>query len=221
MILAVLDTSTRFAGVGVVDEAGKRVTRAWRSNQNHGAELMPALVDSLDELDLSPTDLTHVAVALGPGGFSAVRVGISTALGLVVANQLPVLGIPTHIIEVHPHRKSISADRPVYSLLPAGRNEISWQRHDGRADSETGVAAPEELADHLGSEALVCGEASELMVELLVTSRILDTGSPTRPPDSMIDIASAKFRAGVEMSSELIRPIYARAPSISRPKSAK
>ena len=72
MILAVLDTSTRFAGVGVVDEAGKRATRAWRSNQNHGAELMPALADSLDELDLSPTDLTHIAVALGPGGFSAM-----------------------------------------------------------------------------------------------------------------------------------------------------
>ena len=221
MILAVLDTSTRFAGVGVVDEAGKRATRAWRSNQNHGAELMPALADSLDELDLSPTDLTHIAVALGPGGFSAVRVGISTTLGLAVGNQLPVLGIPTHIIEVHPHRKAISSDRPVYSLLPAGRNEISWQRHDGRPDSETGVASPEELADHLGPEALICGEASELMVELLVPSRILDNKSPIRPPDSMIDIASAKFRAGVEMSNEQIRPIYARAPSISRPKSAK
>ena len=85
MILAVIDTSTRFAGVGVMNDAGTRVTRAWRSDQNHGRELMPALVESLAELSLDPTDIPHVAVALGPGGFSAVRVGISAALGLVVA----------------------------------------------------------------------------------------------------------------------------------------
>jgi tRNA threonylcarbamoyl adenosine modification protein YeaZ len=225
LILAVIDTSTRFAGVGAMDDAGNRSTRAWRSNQNHGRELMPALIECLDELSLAPTDITHVAVALGPGGFSAVRVGISATLGLVVAKQLPVLGIPTHDIEVEPHRAQIATDRPVYSLLPAGRNELSWARHGANADRETGMSAPDVFVEGLESGALLCGEACDLVVGLVERSRFAEPATSgagesagTRDPNSIIDIARASFGAGGTTPYEELRPIYARPPSISTPK---
>ena len=129
MILVAIDTSTRYAAVGVTNKSGIRICRSWRSNQNHSRELMPASVDCFDELSLVPNQTTHVAVALGPGGFSSVRVGISTALGLITPRRLPVAGVPTHKIEVEPYLAEIDSGTPIYSLIPAGRNEISWSRH--------------------------------------------------------------------------------------------
>ena len=230
MILVVIDTSTRFAGVGVMDDAEKRVTRTWRSDQNHGRELMPALVESLAELSLTPPGITHVAVALGPGGFSAVRVGISAALGLVVAKGLPILGVPTHEIEVEPYRDLVTPGTPVYSLIPAGRQELSWMRHSTTPDdagpgARTGVSSPEGLAGQLEPGALLCGEACDLMVGLVKKSRFSKPGGngpdTGRDPNRFLDIAAARFGAGAVTPYEELRPIYARPPSISRPKTAK
>jgi tRNA threonylcarbamoyladenosine biosynthesis protein TsaB len=221
--LVVIDTSTRFAGVGLVNNADDRATRAWRSNRNHGRELMPAIIESLADVSLSATEITHVAVALGPGGFSAVRVGISAALGLVVARQLPVLGISTHEIEAEPYVTDAGPDTPLYSLIPAGRNEISWTRHiaGSKSESTKGIASPEQLIEQLEPDALLCGEACDLMAGLVEASRFRGHAAPTRNPNSIIDMAIRKFESGVSTPYEELRPIYARPPSITKPKPPK
>jgi tRNA threonylcarbamoyl adenosine modification protein YeaZ len=182
---------------------------------------MPAIVETLAELSLNPQDLTHVAVALGPGGFSAVRVGISATLGLTVSKQLPVLGIPTHEIEAFRYISSASAEPPVYSLIPAGRNEIAWARHTGGSETTTGVLAPDELVASVEPEAIFCGEACDLITDLVDSSRIREHEPPTRDPSSILDIAVNKFSAGISTPYEELRPIYARPPSISKPKPPK
>ncbi|MBN4064284.1 tRNA (adenosine(37)-N6)-threonylcarbamoyltransferase complex dimerization subunit type 1 TsaB [Dehalococcoides mccartyi] len=221
MILITIDTSTRFASVGAVDENGKRATRSWHSAQNHGRELMPAIVESLAELSLAPNQISQVAVATGPGGFSAVRVGISAALGLVVPHKLPVVGILTHDLELEPFADSLGAETPIYTLIPAGRNEISWTKHDLAKSPETGVASPEELVSKLEPTALICGEACDLMAGLIDQDRFRGTASPTRDPNSLIDIAIRKFESGLSTPYEELRPVYARPPSITKPKPAK
>jgi tRNA threonylcarbamoyl adenosine modification protein YeaZ len=222
--LLVIDTSTRFASVGAMNDAGDRATRSWHSSQNHGRELMPAVAETLEELSFSAPELSHVAVALGPGGFSAVRVGISAAIGLVVPRQLPVLGIPTHLIEVEPHTSLIASDTPVYTLIPAGRNEISWTRHipdQEFAEMTRGVHSADELATQIEPSALLCGEACDLMAGVVDRSRIRGHAAPTRDPNSLIDIAVNAFGSGQSTPYEELRPIYARPPSISKPNPAK
>jgi tRNA threonylcarbamoyl adenosine modification protein YeaZ len=204
-----------------VNDAGDSSTRSWRSAQNHGRELMPAIIESLNEVSLSPGDLTHIAVALGPGGFSAVRVGISAALGLVVSQQLPVLGIPTHDIEVEPYIARASSDTPIYSLIPAGRNEVSWTRHTPDGESSIGISAPDDFATEIESGALLCGEACDLMAGLVDNSRFLGHAAPTRDPEAILSIASRLFGAGSSTPYEELRPIYARPPSISKPNPPK
>ncbi|MDA1279816.1 MAG: tRNA (adenosine(37)-N6)-threonylcarbamoyltransferase complex dimerization subunit type 1 TsaB [Chloroflexi bacterium] len=230
MILVALDTSTRYAGVGVQNDEGVRSVRSWRSDRNHGRELMPALIESLHELSLAATDITHVAVAIGPGGFSAVRVGISASLGLAVARKLPVLGIPTHEIEIEPYRSLITARTPVYSVLPAGRGEISWMCHnvaslEKPSEQRIGVSAPAEFVDLVEPGALICGEASDLLVSMIDENRFAalpaNPSTPRRDPGSILDIALKNFRDGVTTPYPQLRPIYARPPSISQPKPQK
>tara|TARA_B100000029_G_scaffold125560_2_gene119102 strand:+ start:6812 stop:7360 length:549 start_codon:yes stop_codon:yes gene_type:complete len=182
---------------------------------------MPAIAECFTELELESNQTTHVAVAIGPGGFSSVRVGISTALGLITPRKLPVAGIPTHDIEVMPLLSEIKSDTPVYSLIPAGRNQISWTRHSRDAAVETGIADPKELADMVETNALLCGEACEIMKGIVNESQLKTTNLPTRDPNSLIDIAQRLFEAGKATPYEQLRPIYARPPSISQPKRAK
>jgi len=204
-----------------MDITGNRATRSWRSDHNHGRELMPAVVDSLAELSLTAKDVTHIAVALGPGGFSAVRVGISVALGLAVANHLPIIGLPTHDIELHPFSSLLSSEYPVYTLLPAGRNEVSWTRHFIDVCPSTGVLTPDKLALQIEPNSILCGEAYALMASIVDKSHFRDQTTPTRDPNSVLDIAQVKFDAGHSTPYKELRPIYARPPSITEPNPAK
>ena len=83
MLLAI-DTSTAYAGVLLWDDGRPVYSLTWRSAYNHTSLLMPAVRHSLQQLGISARELEAVAVALGPGGFSALRVGISAAKGLAL-----------------------------------------------------------------------------------------------------------------------------------------
>ena len=218
MILVAVDTSTRWAGVGLQVESGARTQMIWRSDQNHGRELMPAIVELMARANLRPPDITHLAVALGPGGFSAVRVGISAVIGLSMPGDLPVAGIPTHSIEALPFLESASAETPVVSLIPAGRNEVAWARFENPDDTTaaaTGVSAPGKLSELVPPGTLFCGEAAELIADHVAADRILVDTTPTRSPIALLELATASFDDGAGTSARVLKPIYARSPSIT------
>ncbi len=219
MITLAIDTSTRWAGVVLQAADGKISERIWRSDQNHGRELMPAIAEILGDVGLETLDVTHIAVALGPGGFSAVRVGISTVIGLSMPSALPVMGIGTHSIEAEPYLDSASADAPVYSLLPAGRGEVSWTRFDGSAsEPESSLDTVDDLLTQLPENASVCGEASELLDGRIDAGRILSGQTPTRSPGHMLAIAARMIADDRLTPLSELRPIYARQPSITMRK---
>ena len=78
----------------------------WRSAYNHTSLLMPAVRQSLQQLGISARELEAVAVALGPGGFSALRVGISAAKGLALPWDTPLVGVGTLETEAYPLRRN-------------------------------------------------------------------------------------------------------------------
>lgn len=216
MIILAVDTSTRWAGVGLQVESGERTEMTWRSEQNHGRELMPAISDVTERASVGVQDVTHLTVALGPGGFSAVRVGISTVLGLALPKGLPVVGIPTHEIEAHPFREYAATSSPLISLLPAGRSELSWCRFETvAAEPETGLGTPDEIVAAITASTRLCGEGAELLDGLVEKEQILSGESPTRSPVHMLEIAAQRLSAGEATPLTELRPIYARPPSIT------
>ena len=121
MILA-LDTSTRYAGVALTTEDQVVALHTWHSFYNHTSELMPSVVNILEHVGVTVGELGGVAVALGPGGFSALRVGISAAKGLALVAKKPIFGVGTLELEAFPY-----LDSGVYvcALLEAGREECA------------------------------------------------------------------------------------------------
>ena len=94
MVLA-LDTSTRTVGLALYDGVQVLSEAVWTSNDYHTVELAPAIAETFQKTGLDAGALGALAVALGPGSFTGLRVGLALAKGLALARKLPLVGIPT------------------------------------------------------------------------------------------------------------------------------
>lgn len=123
MLLA-LDTSTRLAGVALYqEERGLIAEHNWHSANRHTVELMPQVARMMTQAGVRPADLQAVAVALGPGSFTGLRVALAAAKGLALAHGLTLLGVPTLDAVAYPHQ---SQPVPVVALVQAGRGRVCW-----------------------------------------------------------------------------------------------
>ena len=117
-----IDTSTRYASVCLADQANVLCQYSWFSQQNHSKELLPSIVNLLDSSGIDKGDLDCIIVAAGPGSFSALRVGLSTAKGLCESLGIPLISVNTMEIEAHKFR---GLGLPICSVLDIGRGEIA------------------------------------------------------------------------------------------------
>ncbi len=217
-LLLAVDTSTRFAGVGLDDGEGSVIGRSWRSEQNHGRELLPAIMDLLAEFGGSPSDLAGLAVAKGPGGFSALRVGIGTVIGLAAPRRLPVAAVSTHEVEAAPFFERTGDGAALYSLLPAGRGEVSWARFECGRQTEAGLADPLELAASVPATSLFCGEAAMTLSGEVDRDRLMVGLPPTRDPATLLALGREYFRLCGSGGAQPVNPEYVREPSITLPR---
>ena len=81
MILA-LDTSTQWMGIALYQDAQILYEKVWKTNRRHTVELSPAIQSALQECGQQIGSLEAVAVALGPGSFTSLRIGLAVAKGL-------------------------------------------------------------------------------------------------------------------------------------------
>jgi tRNA threonylcarbamoyladenosine biosynthesis protein TsaB len=92
MILGI-DTTSRRGGVALLAPEGSLVTRDLGPQGGHAERLVPALLELLREAGADWNAVRRIAVAVGPGSFTGVRVGIAGALGLSRARGIPLVGV--------------------------------------------------------------------------------------------------------------------------------
>ena len=220
MLLAV-DTSTRYAGVAIYQEGRVLSCRSWYSAVNHTAELMPAVSQTLQHHGLAASDLDGMAVALGPGGFSALRVGMSVVKGLAVTTGKPVVALGTLDLEAHPY---LETGLPVCALLDAGRKEVASALFgpDGLRVREDMVCPPQDLIDSIDEPTLFCGEAltnwGDLIRENLGPLAVVVGYAPTHRIWALCDLGWKQLAAGDVSDLATLQPTYLRMPSIGGPK---
>ena len=220
MLLA-LDTSTRYASVALTDEDRIVASRTWQSTFNHTAELMPAVAQLLDGFGLVAGDLDGVAVALGPGGFSALRVGISVAKGLALVAKKPIVGVGTLDLEAHAYLRS---GVQVCALLEAGRQECATALFgaDGVRLREDRVCTAEELLAEVTGPAIFCGEGVTAWQDQIAGARgaeaMIVRPVPAGRVWALATIGQERLAAGETSDLTTLQPEYLRMPSIGAPK---
>ena len=220
MLLAI-DTSTPYAGVALAAEGQLVSLRSWFSSVSHTVELMPAIAESLRSQGLSAGDLSGIAVALGPGGFSALRVGVSVAKGLAMTAGKPLVGVGTLDLEAFPFLES---GMPVCALLDAGRQEVASAHYgpDGRRSREDMICPPQALFEAVSRPTVFCGEGmqswSQTIKDGLGALAVVVKPEPSSRLWSLLEMGGQKLAAGEADDLATLQPNYLRMPSIGGPK---
>ena len=221
-----IDTSTRYGAVGLWRGGGLARAAFWRSRNNHTAELMPAIERLAAEEGVAPPDLSGVAVAVGPGGFSALRTGIGVAQGFAAARGLPVAGVSALEASAHPYR---AAAERVCAVLPAGRGAVAWAAYEASGGEWQAVADEQvsEDADFVAAQSgreLFCGEGLAEVADALRErfgsgARIVGETAPLPRLGGVAALGAALLDAGETGLGPV--PRYLRPPRITPPRSAR
>jgi tRNA threonylcarbamoyladenosine biosynthesis protein TsaB len=90
-----IDTSTSCGSLGIIDDDEVVAEYTLLRDETHSARLVPAIQALLKEARLGLDEIDGMAVSLGPGSFTGLRVGLSAVKGLALAAERPVVGVPT------------------------------------------------------------------------------------------------------------------------------
>jgi tRNA threonylcarbamoyladenosine biosynthesis protein TsaB len=170
-VLAV-DTSTMAGGVALVD--GERVIgeSLLDVRTTHSERLMLAVDRVLGDAGWAPRTLDGLAVAIGPGSFTGLRIGVAAVKGLALALKCPVAAVPTLDAMA---AQLPWASRPVCAILAARRDEVyaSLYRWDGsamRRDWDFLALSPAALAARLTEPVLAVGDGVASVLSPWITS---------------------------------------------------
>lgn len=212
MLLAV-DTSTAQVGLAIYDGSQVVGEYAWRSRQRHTVELAPAVFELLTRCGLTMDDVLALGVALGPGSFTSLRVGLSLVKGFALARGLPLIGIPT--LDVLAAAQPL-ARRPLLVAIQAGRGRLAagWykrSRSGWQAKGPARVVTAKALAEEVKSPAIVCAELTAEERQTLAGNAEIQLASPAqsvRRPAVLAERAWRRWQAGDVDDRATLAPIY-------------
>lgn len=198
MLLLAFDTATPAITVAVHD--GESVIGASDGSgaMAHGELLAPAIAEAMSAAGATMAQLTDVAVGVGPGPYTGLRVGVVTAVTLAHALGLRSHGVCTLDILAH----DVETESEFVVATDARRKEVYWARYDAsrKRVGEPAVGRPETVAE-LGLP--VVGRGGQLYSTVL------------RSVDGPIDPAASAL-AHLVVSSRFaalpLRPLYLRRP---------
>lgn len=234
MLILGIDTATTTASAALVED-GKLLREEIHAasgdgamrHGNHAAVVLPLIDTLLRQSGRTLADVSAFAVALGPGSFTGLRVGLSTVKGLAYGTEAPVVGVPTLAAVAG---RVNDRDGFICPFLDARKKEVYgalFLRRAGKLErvSDDAVAAPESViaaaSDRAGGEpCLFIGDAilpyGDLVRAALGTRGVLTAGGEY--PSAA---ASAAFLAEEKIRRREIDPIGPLAPLYLRPSEAE
>ncbi len=212
-----IDTSTRFASIGLSDQGESVVELTWRSERNHSVELIPSIRRLLKSSDIGVKDLEAIYIALGPGGFSALRVGMSAAKAMATSLNVPLIAVGTLDIEAQPY---LGIASPVCALIGAGRRRVYLGDFSAPLQPAYRVIEHSELTSVAPADALFCGEGVQQVANLIrsdlgASAKIADIPPPTRRAGIMSSLGFKMLQNGSIADPMTLEPLYLRSSQVN------
>ncbi len=219
MILAI-DTATRWTGLALHDGTAVITEMGWRSANTQTIELAPAISQITERQNVAFSDLHAIAVAIGPGSYTGLRVGLGVAKGLSLAHQIPLIGVPT--LDIIAHSFGLREGQLVVTA-EAGRRRVCaamYQWHGPRgwraAEQPIIVAWPELLADLSGVVTFAGEISTEAAKAIRAASKEFQVALPsrsTRRAGCMAEMAWQRLRKGQVDNARTLAPVYLKDPA--------
>jgi tRNA threonylcarbamoyladenosine biosynthesis protein TsaB len=183
-------------------------------------QLLPMIDTVLGEAGLAMTALDLIAVTVGPGAFTGLRIGIAAARGLALASGVPVLGITSFAAVAAQVPRRACADRTLVVALDSRRAELYLQAFDSEGGplGDGALVAPAHLARWapVGPLLLAGDAAPTLAAALAARHPEIASGSGIADAADIARLAAAAWRP--DLGAPPPRPLYLRAPDTTAPR---
>lgn len=216
MIVLGIDTATPRTSLAIGSDEGVLASLTVEGRAREDV-VVPALQRLLAWVGKGTADLEGIAVGVGPGLFTGLRVGVETAKTLAQVLDRPLVAVPS--LDVLAHGARYAATQLV-AVIDARRDEVFHASYratpDGVArDDAMAVASPDALAEALrGREALLVGDgALRYRERLAAAGGGVAFASPvlaTPRADDLVEIAAHRFRSGATDAWADVVPLYLR-----------
>lgn len=222
-----LDTSTQIASLAIVAR-GRVADSIARTASSHGAALPGAVDELLSAAGFKIRDLGAIAVGIGPGSFTGLRIGISYAKGLAMATGCATLGVPGFdamaLTVLESDNTGIGTDlgRLVSVVVDARKGEVYAALYRVVADgleklTEELVVTLEHLASRITEDVTFVGDSRAKDAAALVSKKghrvaVFETGTLDMRGVSIAAIGAARFARGEVDRAASLEPLYIRTP---------
>ena len=221
MLILGIETAVEHVGVALGDHRGTLASATVNSDRRHAESLAPMIEFVCAQAGVTLRQLGAVAVDIGPGLFTGLRVGVAAAQSLAWALDIPV--VPMCSLDVLAHRMSRTEDDVVAAALDARRGEMYlavYKPGDGRMTrlSEPVVTPPDDCAIHLaerdqyvtcvGSGFVRHQESFEALTR--TTMRADEVTWPSI--DDLVSLAGQRASREEWVEAHMVEPLYLRAP---------
>jgi tRNA threonylcarbamoyladenosine biosynthesis protein TsaB len=217
MLVLGIETSTTHGGVAIIGAEGVLCEAILNVEVTHSERLLPAVDRALGEARVSLEALGGIAVSIGPGSFTGLRIGLSTAKGLAYATGRPLVGVPT----LEAMAWTLPAARwQICPVLDARKQEVyaALFRHDAtglcRVMEDTAMP-PEDLCHLIRNPTLFLGDGVETYGALFrerLGDRMLRPPMASRGarPACVAELGRARLLRGERDAPESLIPRYLR-----------
>jgi tRNA threonylcarbamoyladenosine biosynthesis protein TsaB len=210
MRLLAVETSSLAGGVALLDDERLVAEYVLDVSVAHSERLMAAVDRVLADTRWTPRALGGLAVAIGPGSFTGLRIAVSTVKGLALALGLPIAAVPT--LDAMAAALPWAA-LPVCPVLDARKGEVyaSLYRWDGpvlRREWEYLALSPEALASRFAEPVLVVGDGADAVRS--PHARALPPPRRLPSPAAVGTLGLAKLRRGESVAPAALAPLYLR-----------
>ncbi|MGH9085173.1 MAG: tRNA (adenosine(37)-N6)-threonylcarbamoyltransferase complex dimerization subunit type 1 TsaB [Acidimicrobiales bacterium] len=220
MLILGISTSTAQVGCAIGGHEGILGAVHSTRGRRHAETLAPAIEFLCRQTRVQLSDIGAVAVDLGPGMFTGLRVGIAAGKALAHARRLPMIGVASLDLLAFPLRHS---NRRIVCAIDAGRGELfhaSYRQSPGGVQrlTEPEVVTPDDLASDLvatNEELLLVGHGAlrhRGAFDDMTRLELADPGMAYPQAGSLVQLAHARALREDFVSPSVLTPLYLRKP---------
>jgi tRNA threonylcarbamoyladenosine biosynthesis protein TsaB len=215
-----IETATAQVGCAIGGHEGVIASAHQCRGRRHAEALAPMISFVLDQAEIELADLGAIAVDVGPGLFTGLRVGISTAKAFAYGLSVPMIGVSSLDLLAFPMRYS---SRLIVAVVDARRGEVFHARYRQvpggiQRVSEPDVCPPEELASDLlatGEELLLVGDGARRYADVLgavAHVELAEAGQAHPHAGALVQLAHARALREEFVPHWELQPTYLRVP---------
>ena len=217
-IILGIESATSRVGCAIGTPLGILAARESSKPRQHAESLVPQIAEILDEAALSFTDIDALAVDVGPGLYTGLRVGITTAITMAHALDKPLVALTSLELVAHAIRSPEHSYEQIDVVIDARRGEVFHAAFTSahKPISEATVVKPEVLAKKLSQEApntCLAGDGVEAYQAIFAQAGLSTNNATIYPSaETIVELAVAAVLANKTTEPAKVRPLYLRGP---------